>query len=235
MSAPAENARSPRAGDHDDARRRRPARARSKQRGELSAHALVHRVVHVGPVERDRRDAVGQLVANRLVGHLAPPARRHTSARGEPGDLVVGVAELVEHGVGVLAERRRAGRDRASASRERRSAVPSCAGARPRDARTRGPCRDDAPPGDRGSPSTVWTGAAGMSCLPSSSSQYSRGFDLNLASISGKSAWLFSSRAIHEAKRGSSARWSMLERLAELHPERLVAAPRGRTTSSSPA
>ena len=52
---------------------------------------------------------------------------------------------------------------------------------------------------------TVWTGAAGMSCFASSSTQCSRGLDLNRASMSGSSAWLFSRRLSHEAKRGSSA------------------------------
>src|SRR2546428_9859135 len=44
---------------------------------QLLAHPLVHRVVDLGPVERDRDDAVGRLVEDRLVRHgRGPPSTR---------------------------------------------------------------------------------------------------------------------------------------------------------------
>ena len=43
---------------------------------QLALHLQAHRVEHVGPVERDRRGAVGDLVEDRLVGHRTtyPPS-----------------------------------------------------------------------------------------------------------------------------------------------------------------
>src|SRR5262249_61522795 len=55
-----------RAGHHD--RPRLAALRELREAGsQLLAHTLVHRVVHARAVQRDRRDRVGQLVANRLV------------------------------------------------------------------------------------------------------------------------------------------------------------------------
>src|SRR4030095_15447374 len=76
------------AGHHDDARVLAP-RQLAEAGGQFLAHALVHRIVHGGPVERDRRDAVGQLVADRLVRHRSMPpqaraGRRHTPRATSP-------------------------------------------------------------------------------------------------------------------------------------------------------
>ena len=49
---------------------------------ELATHEVIHRVVDLGAVQRDRRDAVAELVADRLVGHPLSTPRRATAWPG---------------------------------------------------------------------------------------------------------------------------------------------------------
>ena len=81
------------------------------------------------------------------------------------------VAELAQHRVGVLAERRRRAGVAGGRVGEDERLAHQAQPARPRDGRTRGPCPWCRTAGSSMNSISVCTGAAGMSCAASTSSQ----------------------------------------------------------------